>query len=130
FYKMSKIKDFIASSARSNVEKAIAKARELNGEYNVLLSIIEERALERADAVDRGEIKGRLAGVPFVAKDNYLAFGAPSTAASKILENFESPLQATAIEKLESEGAILIGKANLDAFAHGGSTENSAYGPT
>ena len=59
-----------------------------------------------------------------------MAFGAPTTAASKMLENFDAPLQATAVEKLEAEGAICIGKANLDAFAHGGSTENSAFGPT
>jgi aspartyl-tRNA(Asn)/glutamyl-tRNA(Gln) amidotransferase subunit A len=63
-------------------------------------------------------------------KDNFLAFGAPTTAASKMLEKFDAPLQATAVEKLEAEGAICIGKANLDAFAHGGSTENSAFGPT
>lgn len=127
---MANIKDFIGHSARANVEKALQRARELNEEYHPLLALIEERALERADAVDRGEITGRLAGVPFVAKDNYLVFGAPTTAASKILGNFEAPLQATAIEKLEAEGAICIGKSNLDAFAHGGSTENSAYGPT
>ena len=78
----------------------------------------------------KGEITGKLAGVPFIAKDNFLTFGGTTTAASKILETFEAPLQATAIEKLEAEGAICIGKANLDAFAHGGSTENSAYGPT
>ena len=68
--------------------------------------------------------------MPFIAKDNFLTFGAPTTAASKILGNVKTPIQATAIEKLELEGAICIGKANLDAFAHGGSTENSAYGPT
>lgn len=126
---MTKIKDYLGKSARSNVEAALARAQEV-ADYNVFISLIEERALQRADAVDRGEITGRLAGVPFVAKDNYLAFGAPTTAASKILGNFEAPLQATVIEKLEAEGAILIGKTNLDAFAHGGSTENSAYGPT
>jgi aspartyl-tRNA(Asn)/glutamyl-tRNA(Gln) amidotransferase subunit A len=78
----------------------------------------------------KGETAGVLAGVPFVAKDNFLAFGAPTTAASKMLEVFNTPLQATAVEKLEAAGAICIGKANLDAFAHGGSTENSAFGPT
>ena len=126
---MSKISDFIGTNARVNVMAAIAKARE-NESYHALLSIAEERALERADAVDRGEITGRLAGVPFVVKDNFLAFGAPTTAASTFLEHFQAPLQATAVEKLEAEGAICIGKANLDAFAHGGSTENSAFGPT
>ena len=111
------------------VEDAIAHA-EKDEQYHALLSLTRDRALERAAKVDAGEITGRLAGVPFVAKDNFLAFGAPTTAAAKILENFMAPIQATAVEKLEAEGAICIGKANLDAFAHGGSTENSAFGVT
>lgn len=122
----TQIKD---ESARAAIESALKKARDIE-EYHALLSLTEERALERADLVDKGEITGELAGVPFVVKDNFLAFGAPTTAASKMLERFEAPLQATAVEKLEAAGAICIGKANLDAFAHGGSTENSAYGPT
>ena len=116
-------------SARSNVESAFEKAAQYEG-HNIFINMTKERALERADKVDNGEITGRLAGVPFVAKDNYLTFGGPTTAASAILENFEAPLQATVIERLEAEGAICIGKANLDAFAHGSSTENSAFGPT
>jgi aspartyl-tRNA(Asn)/glutamyl-tRNA(Gln) amidotransferase subunit A len=126
---MARISDFTATSARENVEQAIARARE-NESFNAILSLTGARALERADAVDRGEVDGRLAGIPFIAKDNFLTFGGTTTAASTILENFEAPLQATAIEKLEAEGAICIGKANLDAFAHGGSTENSAFGVT
>jgi len=126
---MSAISDFIGVSARTNVEEAIAKAR-ANDSFHAILSFTEARALERADMVDRGEITGSLAGVPFIAKDNFLTLGGTTTAASKMLENFQAPLQATAIEKLEAAGAICIGKANLDAFAHGGSTENSAFGPT
>ena len=126
---MSRISDFIGKSAVENIKEALRRAREIE-EYHALLSLTEERALERAELVDKGEVSGRLAGVPFVVKDNFLAFGAPTTAASKMLENFNAPLQATAVEKLEAEGAICIGKANLDAFAHGGSTENSAFGPT
>lgn len=122
-----------AVTVRSVIETALKKAEE-NERYHALLSLTAERALERADDLDvrikNGEDVGILAGVPFVAKDNFLAFGAPTTAASKMLENFNAPLQATAIEKLENAGAICIGKANLDAFAHGGSTENSAFGPT
>lgn len=118
-----------STSARQTVEGAIKIAKD-NSDYNALLSLTEERALLRADKVDAGLIGGKLAGVPFVVKDNFLAFGAPTTAASKMLEKFDVPLQATAVEKLEAEGAICIGKANLDAFAHGGSTENSAFGPT
>ncbi|HWT40421.1 MAG TPA: Asp-tRNA(Asn)/Glu-tRNA(Gln) amidotransferase subunit GatA [Dongiaceae bacterium] len=126
---MVKIAEYLGVSARENVEKALAKAKE-NESFHALLSLSEARALERADKVDSGEITGKLAGVPFIAKDNFLTLGDTTTAASKFLEDFRAPLQATAIEKLEAEGAICIGKANLDAFAHGGSTENSAYGPT
>ncbi len=121
------------SSARKEIEAAIGRAESI-GETNAILEIIRDRALARADEIDakiaKGENAGKLAGVPFVAKDNFLTLGSKTTAASKMLENFESPIQAAAIEKLEAEGAICIGKANLDAFAHGGSTENSAYGVT
>ncbi|OGL22063.1 glutaminyl-tRNA synthase (glutamine-hydrolyzing) subunit A [Candidatus Saccharibacteria bacterium RIFCSPHIGHO2_01_FULL_45_15] len=126
---MVKISDYNDISAVEAVQQALDKVA-ASESYHALLSLTKERALERAAAVDAGEITGKLAGVPFVVKDNFLAFGAPTTAASKILENFQAPLQATAVERLEAEGAICIGKANLDAFAHGGSTENSAYGVT
>jgi aspartyl-tRNA(Asn)/glutamyl-tRNA(Gln) amidotransferase subunit A len=117
------------SSVRVVIENILKSADEKN-EYHALLSLTAERALQRADDVDSGKITGKLAGIPFVVKDNFLAFGAPTTAASKMLEKFNAPLQATAVERLEAEGAICIGKSNLDAFAHGGSTENSYYGPT
>ncbi|HJP81063.1 MAG TPA: Asp-tRNA(Asn)/Glu-tRNA(Gln) amidotransferase subunit GatA [Candidatus Saccharimonadales bacterium] len=120
-------------SARDVIAQAIEKA-EQSESFHALLSLTSDRALERANEIDariaKGEEVGPLAGVPFVAKDNFLAFGAPTTAASRMLQDFNAPLQATAIEKLEAAGAICIGKANLDAFAHGGSTENSAFGPT
>lgn len=115
------------------VEEALAKAENAK-EFNAFTSLIGDRALERAKEIDekisKGEKVGELAGVPFVAKDNFLVFGSPSTASSKMLEHFMTPIQATAIKKLENAGAICIGKANLDAFAHGGSTENSAFGVT
>jgi aspartyl-tRNA(Asn)/glutamyl-tRNA(Gln) amidotransferase subunit A len=96
-------------------------------EYNAIIATTEDRARERAAQVDKGEIKGRLAGVPFIAKDNFLVFGAETTAASNILRGFTAPYQATAIKRLEAEGAICVAKANLDAFAHGASTENSDF---
>jgi aspartyl-tRNA(Asn)/glutamyl-tRNA(Gln) amidotransferase subunit A len=107
--------------------KAIAAAKE----YDAIISTIEARAHERAQAIDKkihkGEKAGRLAGVPFIAKDNFLTFGSETTAASNILKGFEAPYQATAIDRLEAEGAICVAKANLDAFAHGSSTENSDF---
>lgn len=130
------IRDKIKSGQMTAVEAvtaALERAKAVK-DYNVFIRLTEERALKRASEIDAklaaGEDVGELAGVPFVNKDNILAFDGPTTAASKMLSNFEPPIQATVIEKLEAAGAISIGKANLDAFAHGGSTENSAFGVT
>jgi aspartyl-tRNA(Asn)/glutamyl-tRNA(Gln) amidotransferase subunit A len=108
------------------VEQAL-KTIEAKSEFKAIIITTAERARARAIAVDAGDNKGRLAGVPFIAKDNFLVFGADTTAASNILKGFDAPYQARAIEKLEAEGAICVAKANLDAFAHGSSTENSDY---
>ncbi|HSW81803.1 MAG TPA: amidase, partial [Candidatus Saccharimonas sp.] len=120
-------------TVRAITEETLAKI-DAAKDYNPVISTVHERALQRADQIDAdikaGKSLGSLAGIPFIAKDNFLAFGAKTTAASNMLKNFEAPYQATAIDRLESEGAILIAKANLDAFAHGGSTENSDFGPT
>lgn len=117
-------------SARSNVEMAL-QTIQANQDYNAIIIGLSEAALQRADAIDAqikaGKTVGRLAGVPFIAKDNFLVFGAETTAASNILKGFNAPYQATAIDRLEAEGAICVAKANLDAFAHGSSTENSDF---
>lgn len=121
------------SSARKEVEKSLRNIEKAS-DYNAIITTIKDRALVRADEIDRkiaaGESGGKLAGVPFIAKDNFLTFDSETTAASNILRGFRAPYQATAIEKLEAEGAICVAKANLDAFAHGSSTENSDFGPT
>jgi aspartyl-tRNA(Asn)/glutamyl-tRNA(Gln) amidotransferase subunit A len=100
-------------------------------DYKAIIATTEIRARERAKNLDmriaQGEQIGRLAGVPFIAKDNYLVFGAETTAASNILKGFNAPYQSTVIERLEAEGAVCVAKANLDAFAHGASTENSDF---
>jgi aspartyl-tRNA(Asn)/glutamyl-tRNA(Gln) amidotransferase subunit A len=138
-YEWPKITDIAAAvqskktTAKEQVEQALSRIEKF-GEYHAVLSVLKESALASAEEIDKkilnGEKVGRLAGVPFIAKDNFLSKNGFTTAASKILEPFHSPIQATAIEKLESEGAILVAKANLDAFAHGSSTENSAFGPS
>jgi len=107
------------------IEKSLKLISEAK-EYDALISTIEERAKSRAAQIDKNPY-GRLAGVPFIAKDNFLTFSGKTTAASNILRPFEAPYQSTAIERLEAEGAICVGKANLDAFAHGSSTENSDW---
>jgi aspartyl-tRNA(Asn)/glutamyl-tRNA(Gln) amidotransferase subunit A len=112
------------------VEQAL-KTIEEKKEFDAVIALVAERARERAAEIDKriagGESVGRLAGVPFIAKDNFLTFGGETTAASNILKGFKAPYQATAIELLEAEGAICVAKANLDAFAHGSSTENSDF---
>lgn len=99
--------------------------------YNAVIATIEARARTRAAEIDaavaRGEAIGPLAGVPFIAKDNFLTFGSETTAASNMLRGFRAPYQSTAVERLERAGAICVAKANLDAFAHGSSTENSDW---
>lgn len=117
-------------SAVDLVKKSLSAIAE-NSQFQAIIATIEQRALARATAVDERVAKvhnaGRLAGVPFIAKDNFLTFGSETTAASNILKGFSAPYQATAIERLEAEGAICVAKANLDAFAHGSSTENSDF---
>lgn len=120
-------------SAVSLVKEALEKAKKYEDKH-IFVSLNEEEALKKAEEIDakiaRGEEVGRLAGVPFATKDNFLSKGGVTTASSHILEPFKSPLDSTTIRKLEEEGAILIGRTNLDSFAHGSSTENSYFGPT
>jgi aspartyl-tRNA(Asn)/glutamyl-tRNA(Gln) amidotransferase subunit A len=117
-------------SATDTVERAL-KTITSKQEYNAIIVTLDEAAKKRALTIDariaNGDNVGRLAGVPFIAKDNFLVIGADTTAASNILKGFAAPYQATAIERLEAEGAICVAKANLDAFAHGASTENSDF---
>ena len=115
------------------VRAALDRAKECE-DYHCFISMNEARALERAREIDekiaRGEKVGRLAGVPYALKDNYLSPEGVTTAAARMLDNFPSPITATAVARIEAEGAIMIGRANLDAYAHGSSTENSYFGPT
>lgn len=120
-------------TAERLVRDALEKAEHF-ADYNIFTFLNEEGALKKAREIDakiaRGEEVGRLAGVPYALKDNFLSPEGQTTAAAHILEGFTSPVTATAVEKLEREGAIMIGRTNMDAFAHGSSTENSYYGPT
>jgi len=117
-------------SARDLVERSLRAIAE-QASFQAIIAPTAERARQRAATIDQrvaaGESVGRLAGVPFIAKDNFLVFGADTTAASNILRGFDAPYQSAAIERLEAEGAICVAKANLDAFAHGSSTENSDF---
>ena len=120
-------------TAERLVRDALEKAKHFE-DYHIFTFLNEEGALKKAREIDqkiaRGEKVGRLAGVPYALKDNFLSTEGETTASAHILQGFNSPVTATSVAKLEAEGAIMIGRTNLDAFAHGSSTENSYFGPT
>lgn len=119
-------------SAREVAEASLAAVKAENKALNSYVTILEESALKAAAAVDakisKGESVGRLAGVPMAIKDNMMIKGAKTTCASHILGDYIAPYDAFVIEKLKKEGAIFVGKTNMDEFAMGSSTETSYFG--
>ncbi|MCX6720608.1 MAG: Asp-tRNA(Asn)/Glu-tRNA(Gln) amidotransferase subunit GatA [Candidatus Staskawiczbacteria bacterium] len=114
------------------------KIKKVDGELNAYLTVTEKLALEQAIRADErialskaeGQDFPMLCGIPCAIKDAIMVDGEKCTAASKILENYVAPYDATVIKKLKEQGVVILGKTNLDEFAMGGSGENSAYGPT
>ena len=123
-----------ATTAVAELEGSLAAVRARNEELNVFLYVDEAGAMAAAHAIDervaRGDVVGPLAGVPIALKDNLCQTGVPTTCSSKILEGWRPPYNATVIDRLLAAGAVPVGKTNLDEFAMGSSTENSAFGPT
>jgi len=111
----------------------LARIKEIDGDIKACLSVCEDDALFEAKKADerlqKGE-RGDLLGIPYIAKDNILTKGVVTTASSRVLENYIAPFDATIVARLKKAGAVLLAKSNLDEFAHGASTENSAFGPT
>ena len=116
------------------VDAAFAVSDEKEAEIHSYITLDKEGAYAAAEkvqqAIDRGELKSPLAGVPVAIKDNMCTEGLLTTCASKILCNFVPTYTATAVEKLEAAGAVILGKTNMDEFAMGSTTETSAYGIT
>ncbi|MDO8598819.1 MAG: amidase, partial [bacterium] len=120
-------------SSEELTRRHLGQIRARDGETGAYLHVMEDSALATAKRVDaaiaRGEEMGPLAGVPIAVKDVILVAGHPATAASKILESYIAAYDATAVAKLKSQDAVLLGKTNCDEFAMGSSNENSAYKP-
>jgi aspartyl-tRNA(Asn)/glutamyl-tRNA(Gln) amidotransferase subunit A len=120
-------------SAVNVANDAFAQIDALDGDLHAYLAVARESALEAARAVDakraRGEVLGSLAGVPFAIKDAICTRGLATTCASKILEGYVPPYDATVIARLRAADAVICGKTNMDEFAMGSSNENSAFGP-
>jgi len=123
-----------SASAQELTREALARARANDDSVNALVSLREEAALAEAAGADarraRGERLSVLDGLPVVVKDNIVLRGEPATCASRILEGYVSPFDATAVERLRAAGAVIVGRANMDEFAMGSSTEHSVYGPS
>ena len=120
-------------SAVELTQAVIERIVEVDNQVKAYLTVTPESALEQAQGADRRRAAGEdhpLLGIPLAIKDIICTKGVPTTCGSRILENFIPPYDATVIEQLRQRGAVILGKTNMDEFAMGSSTENSAFFPT
>ena len=136
-HKVSELQQMLQSkeiSVRDLVSESYSRIKDVDGKVQAFLTLDEENAWKKADELDaklaRGEAKGPLFGMPIGIKDNIVTKGLRTTCASKILDNFDPIYDATVMERLQQNETITIGKLNMDEFAMGSSTENSAFQKT
>ena len=119
-------------SSRELTEHFLDRIKRHDGELNSFITVTEEQALRQADAADQAIAAGDhrlLTGLPIAHKDIFCTEGVRTSCGSRMLDNFIAPYTATAVEKMAAEGAVMLGKTNMDEFAMGSSNETSFYGP-
>ncbi|MBP6913415.1 MAG: Asp-tRNA(Asn)/Glu-tRNA(Gln) amidotransferase subunit GatA [Candidatus Levybacteria bacterium] len=120
-------------SSTEITQACIKRIKEVEPKINALVTVTEKEALESAKKADEALSSGvslPLLGIPFIIKDNFTTFGIKTTASSKLLDSYVPPFDSTVVKKLKDAGIVMIGKSNMDAWAHGSSTETSDYGAT
>jgi len=136
FSSIKELREGLDSKKFSSVEltkEFLARVKKLDPKLKSFITVTEDQALADAKAADEAIAKGEqqiLIGIPYVAKDLFCTKGIKTTAASKILENFKPVYDATVVAKMKQQKAVLLGKTNMDQFAHGSSTETSCFGPS
>ncbi len=122
------------ATAEEYVQAVFERIHKLEDKVNAFVTLVEEEGLKKAKEIDRkvskGKQVGKLAGVAIAVKDAICTKGTPTTCSSRMLENFVPPYDAEVIERIKREDGVIIGKANMDEFAMGSSTETSYFGPT
>lgn len=137
YLSLTELRKLLDNKEVSSVELTkyfLSRIKSLDKDLNSFVTVTEEEALKNAEEADKfinspGE-NPFLCGIPYAAKDLFVTKGIRTTAASKILDNYISPYDSTVVAKLKAQKSVLLGKTNLDQFAHGSSGETSAYGPT
>lgn len=113
------------------VEACLSSIESQDGELNAFVTVLADSARARAAEIDKiGDYSLPLAGIPIAVKDNFLTKGERTTASSKVLDQYLAHYDSTVVRRLKEAGAVILGKTNMDAWAHGSSTETSDYGPT